>query len=238
MKRILIIMAMEAEAKPVIEKLGLMALPDSQMIRGNFPRFFPRYRGEFNGKEIIISLNGKSREYGVDRIGTEFAALNTQSAIIELDPNMIINAGTCGAFSADAEIADIITSDQPVVYHDHRVPLEGFDQFALGSYPTAYRPEYFEGIIHKMGVVTTGNSLDMPDVDKQWILKNQGMAKEMECAAVASTAHLYGIDFLPIKSVTDHIDIELNNVEQFLENLSRASLKLSETLIKVITNIK
>ena len=232
-KRILIIMAMEAEAGPVIDKLGLKEIPANPQLRSHFPRF----QGEFEGKEIIISLNGKSSEYGVDRIGTEFAALNTQSAILEFAPDLIINAGSCGAFSADADIADIITSDQPVVYHDHRVPLEGFDRLAMGSYPTAYRPEYFQGVEHKLGVVTTGNSLDMPDVDKQWIVQNRGMAKEMECAAVASAAHLYGIDFLPIKSVTDHIDIELDNVEQFLNNLSKASNKLSETLIKVLVNI-
>ncbi|WP_163370594.1 5'-methylthioadenosine nucleosidase [Endozoicomonas acroporae] len=233
-KRILIIMAMAAEARPIIDQLGLKALPADPRLQSHFPRF----QGEFAGKEIVISLNGKSTEYGVDRIGTEFAALNTQSAIVEFAPELIINAGTCGAFSADADIADIITSDQPVVYHDHRVPLKGFDRFAMGAYPTAYCPEYFQGIEHKLGVVTTGNSLDMPDIDRQWIRQNQGMAKEMECAAVAATAHLYGIDFLPIKSVTDHIDIELDNVEQFLNNLSKASQKLSETLIRVLTNIK
>ncbi|KEI70918.1 hypothetical protein GV64_09340 [Endozoicomonas elysicola] len=224
---------MEAEAKPVIEKLGLTALADSHTLRGNFPRF----QGEFEGKEIIISLNGKSSEYGVDRIGTEFAALNTQSAILEFAPDLIINAGTCGAFSADADIADIITSDQPVVYHDHRVPMEGFSEFATGHHPVTYKPDYFQGVAHKLGVVTTGNSLDMPEVDRQIIEQNRGMAKEMECASVAAVASLYGIDFFPIKSVTDHVDIELDNVEQFLENLNRASLKLSETLIKVLTNI-
>lgn len=234
MKRILIIMAMEAEARPIIEKLGLAALPASQQLRGNFPRF----KGDFKNKEILISLNGKSKEYGVDRIGTEYAALNTQSAIIEFTPDLIINAGTCGAFSADAEIADIITTDQPVVYHDHRVLMEVFAEFSTGHHPVTYRPEYFQGVVHKLGVVTTGNSLDMPEVDRQIIEQNRGMAKEMECASVAAVASLYGIDFFPIKSVTDHIDIELDNVEQFLENLNRASLKLSETLIQVITNIK
>lgn len=233
-KRILIIMAMAAEARPIIDQLGLHELPANPQLQSHFPRF----QGEFAGKQIVISLNGKSTEYGVDRIGTEFAALNTQSAIVEFAPDLIINAGTCGAFSADADIADIITSDQPVVYHDHRVPLKGFDRFAMGAYPTAYCPEYFQGIEHKPGVITTGNSLDMPDIDRQWIMQNQGMAKEMECAAVAATAHLYGIDFLPIKSVTDHIDIELDNIEQFLNNLSKASQKLSETLIRVLTNIK
>ncbi|MFK0573325.1 hypothetical protein [Endozoicomonas sp.] len=234
MKRILIIMAMEAEARPVIDQLGLAALPANQQLQSGFPRF----RGEFEGKEIIISLNGKSREYGVDRIGTEYAALNTQSAIIEFAPDLIINAGTCGAFSADAEIADIITTDQPVVYHDHRVPLKGFSEFATGHHPAIYRPEYFQGVVHKLGVVTTGNSLDMPVVDRQVIQQNRGMAKEMECASVAAVASLYEIDFFPIKSVTDHIDIELNNVDQFLDNLNLASIKLSETLIQVLTNIK
>ena len=233
-KRILIIMAMAAEARPIIDQLRLQALPANPQLQSPFPRF----QGEFAGNAIMISLNGTSSEYGVDRIGTEFAALNTQSAIVEFAPDLIINAGTCGAFSTDADIAEIITSDQPVVYHDHRVPLVGFDRFAMGAYPTAYCPEYFQGIGHKLGVVTTGNSLDMPEIDRQWVRQNHGMAKEMECAAVAAAAHLYGIDFLPIKSVTDHIDIELDNVEQFLNNLNKASQKLGETLIRVLANIR
>ncbi len=232
--KILIIMAMEAEAMPIIEELGLKKLPINEKLHS----CFPRYRGEFEGKEIIISLNGKSKEYGVDRIGTEYAALNTQSAIIEFFPDLIINAGTCGAFSKDAEIADIITTDRPAVYHDHRVPIEGFDEFAKGRYPTIHRPEYFTGIDFKLGVVTTGSSLDMPKVDEQLIREGSGMAKEMECASVAAAAQLYGIDFFPIKSVTDIIDVELDNVDQFLANLSKASEKLGKTLIQVLKNIK
>ena len=234
MKKILIVMAMEAEAMPIIEKLGLEKLPKNDKLHSCFPRF----KGVFEGKEIIISLNGKSKEYGVDRIGTEYAALNTQSAIIEFFPDLIINAGTCGAFSADAKIADIITTDRPAMYHDHRVPIEGFDEFARGHYPTVHRPEYFEGIEFKLGVVTTGSSLDMPNIDEELIRKNKGMAKEMECASVAAAAQLHGIEFFPIKSVTDLIDVEVDNVEQFLENLSKASSKLAETLIQVLKNIK
>lgn len=233
MKKILIIMAMEAEAVPIIEKLGLKKLPINEKLHS----CFPRYRGEYEGNDIIISLNGKSKEYGVDRIGTEYAALNTQSAIIEFFPDLIINAGTCGAFSADANIADIITTDQPAMYHDHRVPIEGFAEFARGHYPTIHRPEYFEGVDFKLGVVTTGSSLDMPQIDEEHIRNNKGMAKEMECASVAAAAQLHGIDFFPIKSVTDLIDVEVDNVEQFLENLNKASAKLGETLIQVLKNI-
>ncbi|MGB0360987.1 MAG: hypothetical protein ACPGEF_06245, partial [Endozoicomonas sp.] len=119
MKKILIIMAMEAEARPIIEKLGLKKIADQQNLNGNFPR----YRGSFNNHAIMLSLNGQCPTHGVDRIGTEYAALNTQSGILAFQPSLIINAGTCGAFARDADIADIITSDQPVAYHDHRVAL-------------------------------------------------------------------------------------------------------------------
>ncbi|WP_299730044.1 hypothetical protein [uncultured Endozoicomonas sp.] len=234
MKKTLIIMAMEAEARPVIEKLGLKPVADQQNLNGGFPR----YRGGFNDHAIMLSLNGKCPVHQVDRIGTEYAALNTQSAILAFQPSLIINAGTCGAFARDANIADIITSNQPVVYHDHRVALEGFDRFAEGHYPTAYHPEYFAGIPHKLGVVTTGNSLDMPEIDEQRIIANKGMAKEMECAAIASVAALYDIEFLPIKSVTDHIDVEVDNAEQFLQNLQQASQRLSEVLPAVLNNIQ
>ncbi len=229
-KKILLIMAMEAEARPIIARLKASELPANPRLSSDFLRF----SCHFAGKEILISLNGHSQQYDVDRIGTEYAALNTQAAVIEFAPDLIINAGTCGAFSTQADIGEIITTDQPVVYHDRRVPLEGYQPFALGGYPTAYRREYFTGIPHKLGVVTTGNSLDMPALDERQIILNRGMAKDMECAAVASVAHLYGIDFLPIKSVTDHIDTEQDNVEQFVRNLNKASATLCDALVQVL----
>lgn len=234
MKKILIIMAMEQEARPIIKQLELKEIAPNTKILSDFPRF----KGTFDGKEIMISLNGKSKEYDVDRIGTEFAALNTQTAVLDFKPDLIINAGTCGAFSEDAQIADIFTTKSPIVYHDHRIPIDGFVEFGKGNYPSIFKEEYFEGIDYKLGVVTTGCSLDMPKIDEDNIRAGKGQVKEMECASVASVAQLYGIDFFPVKSVTDIIDVELDNVEQFLQNLGKASANLSEALIQILKNIK
>ena len=232
-RKILLVMALEAEAKPIIDRLNASALPKNLKLKNDFPRF----GCQFANNEILISLNGKSKEYDVDRIGTEFAALNTQTAVLEFAPDLIINAGTCGSFSAFADIGTIITSDQPVVYHDHRVPLNGYLPFARGNYPTAYSLAYFKGISHKLGVMSTGNSLDMTALNEQQIGHNPAIAKDMECAAVASVAHLYGIKFLPVKSVTDHIDTGQNDIEQFVRNLNKASASLCEAVVQILNNI-
>ena len=53
MKKILVIIAMEEEARPIIKQLELREVAVSTDILSNFPRF----RGIFEDKEIMISLS-------------------------------------------------------------------------------------------------------------------------------------------------------------------------------------
>jgi 5'-methylthioadenosine nucleosidase len=58
--------------------------------------------------------------------------------------------------------------------------------------------------------------------------------KEMEAAAVAWVAEQAGTPFFALKVVTDLVDGDRPSHEEFLENLTQASLSLKEKLPLVI----
>lgn len=76
------------------------------------------------------------------------------------------------------------------------------------------------------GVVSSSNSLGYSDDDMKQMLANDAAVKEMEGAAIAWAAHLYGTPVLALKSITDIVDGDRPPQEEFLENLQKAALAL------------
>ncbi|MBO7379512.1 MAG: hypothetical protein J6U31_07170, partial [Bacteroidales bacterium] len=168
--------------------------------------------------------------------GCEAACVATMAAIQRLQPDLIINSGTCGAFRKNgAEIGDVYLSNA-VMFHDRRVPGDdAWGTQALGNYPVFDRAaEIAQALGYKMGKVTTGSSLDLQPCDAQIIEENKGELKDMEGAAVAFVCSLYQIPVLLIKSVTDLCDSGAETYEEFSRNLAMASRAVAEANARVI----
>ncbi|PNY12054.1 5-methylthioadenosine s-adenosylhomocysteine nucleosidase 1-like protein [Trifolium pratense] len=127
---ILIVIAMQTEAQPVVNKFELIEDPHSP-----FPQGVPwvRYHGKYKDLNINLIWPGKDPSSGVDSVGTISSALVTYAAIQALQPDLIINAGTAGGFKArGASVGDIfIASD--CAFHDRRIPIPVFDLYGVGS---------------------------------------------------------------------------------------------------------
>jgi nucleoside phosphorylase len=230
--KIALIFAMEAEARPLIDELKLAS--DSSFGDPRLP--FRYFRGRF-GKdvELLVALNGKHDFYGVDNIGTEPAALNTYVTLSSFQPDVCINAGTAGGFrKKGCEIGDVFLINEPCRFHDHRIPIPGFDAYGVGTYPVFAPSEMAQRLQLKLGAVSTGNSLDYTDLCLELIERNNGSVKEMEAAAIAWIASLLKIPFIALKSVTDIVDGEHPTHEEFLRNLDAASRRIREKTIDVI----
>ncbi len=89
--RIVILFAMEEEGRELIRELKLVLTPpeDKQILS------YELYSGCLDGKfDINVVLNGKSKRFGVDEVGTVPAALTTYAILQRLHPvSLIINAG-------------------------------------------------------------------------------------------------------------------------------------------------
>lgn len=229
MQKICFIIAMQAEAQPLIERYGL------QNIEGYFGEVPTElYSGIIAGKELCLVTFGK--RHGASLVGCEAAAMATTLAINMLHPDIIVNAGTCGAFKANgAEIGDVYLSDGPVMFHDRRTGEDDhFEEQGLGNYPTYNAREMARDLGLKLGRCTTGSSLDMCDEDYKMIKKYGGELKDMEAGAIAFVCALYKTPLICVKSVTDLIDGGEKTLEEFLKNLSMASASLKDACIKII----
>lgn len=234
--KVALIFAMEAEARPLIDELALEYDPNFGDPRLPFKHFRGQLGGPSNRKiELLLSLSGKHEVHQVDNIGTEPAALNAYVTLSRFQPDLCINAGTAGGFRCrGCEIGDVFLIDKPCKFHDHRIPIPGFDAYGIGSYPVFAPEEMIQALGLKKGGVSTGNALDHTDICLKIIEQNEGHVKEMEAAAIAWVAAMMKTPFLALKSVTDIVDGEHPTQEEFLRNLDAASRRIREKTIEVL----
>lgn len=234
MKTICYIVAMVAEAQPFIDRYRINKVDDFFA-----PLPCQLYMGEVNGTRLCVVLNGQMN--GSDLVGCEAASIATMAAIQKLNPDIIVNSGTCGAFrKKGAGIAEVFIGNK-AMFHDRRVP--GDDNWhtqSIGNYtvwPGSNALATALGM--KMGKVTTGSSLDMQPCDLEVIETNGGELKDMEGAAIAFVCSLFSKPVLFVKSVTDLCDSGVETYEEFSHNLGRAceSLKVAnEQVIDYLSN--
>lgn len=229
MDRIVIVMAMGAEAAPVLAALG--ATP----IDAVAPLPFAWYRATRGGCEVIFAVNGRDPRHEVDKIGTQPAALNTYLVAERYRPDLLVTAGTAGGWArAGGAIGDVYLSTGRFVYHDRRIAIPGYEEYGIGSYPAVAAGALAAALDCKLGVVTTGNSLDETDDDRRMILASGARVKDMEAAAVAWIGELLDVPVLAVKAITDLVDSHVDTVEQFDANLATASRRLCDVLVRVI----
>ena len=242
---------MEAEAAPFIQHLSLQPVPDF------FPRTTPflAYQGTHHQCNLTVITNGKDLVHGtgVDNVGTIPAALSTYLALSKLnsrDNNMdensessggvvdlLINAGTCGGFQKmGAQIGDVYLTTS-VAHHDRRIPIPSFTDYGIGKIQSTQVINLASSIHAKMGVCTTGNSLDAHDLDHFHMDLNQASVKDMEAAAIAWSCELHQTPHFGLKVVTDIVDGDKPTQEEFLENLHKAAESLQDALPKAIEYI-
>ena len=222
-------MAMGAEASSLLVSLQAVA------VHGVPPLAVKWFSAQRHGSELLIALNGRDRRFGVDSIGTDAAVLNTYAVIERFHPDLVISAGTAGGWRrADGEIGDVYVSDRHVVHHDRRIDLPGFADYGIGRYPVVSLRNMAAQLGLKIGVVTTGNSLDESEPDRRMILSSGAVVKDMEAASVAYVCHQMSVPFVAVKAITDLVDDHTSTAEQFNANLVMASRRLSDELLRVV----
>jgi len=225
--------AMEDEALPLIRRLELQ---DKQFLAPPMPMRW--YDGEVDALRVDVVVMGSDRRFGVDCIGTQPAAVAAQLALQQLEPDLLINAGTCGGFVArGGAIGKVYLTGGPFYFHDRRIPLPPFEPYADGGWRLCDVEPWAEALGLEQGVVTSGNSLDMNADDAERIEGKSAHAKDMEAAAIAWVADQHETPMCAVKAVTDLVDGEHPTHEEFERNLHTASEALSEAVEKLLRHI-
>jgi 5'-methylthioadenosine nucleosidase len=145
-----------------------------------------------------------------------------------------IHVGTCGGFQEKgAKIGDVFLTTASA-YHDRRIPIPDFIPYGIGRIESVKVEKLSEAIDAKLGVCTTGNSLDKHDVDDVHMRANDAYVKDMEAAAIAWVCRLHEVPHFGVKVVTDIVDGTRPTQDEFLENLHIAAKQLEETLPKIL----
>ncbi|XP_023529779.1 5'-methylthioadenosine/S-adenosylhomocysteine nucleosidase 1-like [Cucurbita pepo subsp. pepo] len=231
---ILIIIAMQTEALPLVDKFQLR-----EDVSSVFPKEVPwvRYHGIYKNLEINLIWPGKDLALGVDSVGTISASLVTYASVQALKPDLIINAGTAGGFKAKgASIGDVFLVSE-CAFHDRRIPIPVFDLYGVGSKQAMSTPNLLKELDLKIGKLSTGDSLDMSAQDEASILANDATVKDMEGAAIAYVADIFKVPAIFVKAVTDIVDGEKPTAEEFLQNLATVSAALDQAVTQVVNFI-
>lgn len=228
---ILLVIAMQAEALPLVSRFTLSEDQDSP-----FPKGVPwiRYHGKYKDLQISIVTAGKDAIFGVDSVGTVSSALVTYASVQALKPDIVINVGTAGGFKVKGACVGDVYLATDTAFHDRRIPIPVFDQYGVRSRATISTPNLVKELGLKVGKLSTGDSLDMSSQDEELIRANETTMKDMEGAAIAYVTDLFSVPTIYIKAITDVVDGEKPTAEEFLENLSTVALAMEGAVTQVV----
>lgn len=242
-KTIAVMFAMDAEARPLVEHLALEENP-SAFARANGAAPMKCFTGRVTSSTsnddadaptvIHVVCAGSCAKHSVCNVGTVGAALSTYETCVSLKPDVIVNAGTAGGFAKrGGQVGDVYLGST-FKNHDRRIPIPGYDAYGVGEYDAHPTPKLAEALGCKRGVVCTGNSLDATETCKKLLDEYEASVKEMEAAAMAHVAHLFGVPFIAVKTITDIVDGPVATQEEFLANLGAAAAALKDVVPKVV----
>jgi 5'-methylthioadenosine nucleosidase len=238
---ILIQIAMGGEAAPLLaggqfEPVSSPSTSEAEAEDQAYGFLFHTGRLRADGERVIVAVAGKHARFGADAIGTIPAALLAHTAIDRFSPRLVINAGTAGGFvRRGAAIGDVYIGDEVTVFHDRRIPLDGFRAMGLGHFPIHTPRALAETLGLKVGIVSTGDSLDCTDEDDRQMASLGATLKDMEAASIAYVCEHRKVPLLLLKSVTDLVDVhEASTAEQFLANYRMATERLAAALVRVV----
>lgn len=220
--------AMVGEATPLLKALAATPLPRD-----------PNYGFEFHqAPDLIVGIAGEHPRFGVDTIGSVAATLLSHTLIERFAPRLFVNAGTAGGFeSKGGAIGDVYVGDDVTVFHDRRIPLGNFEALGRGHFPIRCDRALASELGLKVGIVSSGDSLDCTPEDAKQLAALGASVKEMEAAAIAFVCERRAVPLMLIKAITDLVDHPLSAATQFTQNYALAVGRLTDALLRVLPRL-
>lgn len=231
-KSVALLFAMEGEARPVIDALGLRPKILPETLSG-FP--FRYFTGLWKGVFVTVGCNGKDARHGVDQVGGEPAALNAFLALQNFRPRLVVSCGTAGsAKQLDSQVGEVFLSRDGFVFLDHRIPLAGLREFGVGDYPSADTREMAAALGLRQSRVASRGSLDFSQTDLDRFHALEAGVEDMEAASIAWVCHVARTPFFALKAITNEVSESAGAAEAFEENFPRAVASLRDQTVRVL----
>lgn len=207
-----IISAMDSEHRQLADRL-------SQKKESGEGRF--RYvEGLLGRNDVVLTQCG---------IGKVNAAVGAAELIRRYRPDCIVSTGVAGGIDACLRVGDVVASDR-LVYHDVYCGNDGTRYGQVQGMPLYYEasPQLLrhalelndgaglESLIHG-GLICTGDRFVEDAAELAAIKRHfpEGMAVDMESAAIAQACFVYGVPFLSFRIVSDTPGAHDDNFAQY-----------------------
>lgn len=233
-RTILMVIAMEEEAAPIIQLLHLSSIPP---LDPKLP--MKAYSGTYGNLNIKLILNGKDPKYGVQNVGTQPAVLSTYLGISHFHPDLVMSIGTAGScLNKKVKVGEIYTSNI-INFYDRRLHSPKYQLYGIGGYRSAITTEMSRKLNLKTGIVCSSDSFEESDTDKAQIKKIGCMIIDMEAAGVSWVALLTQTPMFALKGITNYTDV-ISSHDDFKKNFTKITnelaLKTKEILDYLLKN--
>lgn len=175
--------------------------------------------GVFGHHDIVVTKSG---------IGKVNAALGAAELIRKHHPDCIFSTGLAGGIDLSLNVRDIVVG-QEVTYHDvwcgegnakgqvQGLPSRYCGDSRLMEYALRTQPERV-----RAGLICTGDQF-ITNPERLQLIKDDfpdGLACDMESAAIAQTCYIYNVPFLSIRVISDTPGKTDNHQQQWSEFLA------------------
>ncbi|WP_418661001.1 5'-methylthioadenosine/adenosylhomocysteine nucleosidase [Bacteroides ilei] len=223
-----IITAMSSEQKQLASQL------ENRTERTEGP--FTYIEGNIRKNTVILMQCG---------IGKVNAAAGSVELIRNFQPDCIISTGVAGGIDTCLKVMDVVVSRQ-IVYHDVWCgegnaygQIQGLPTYFNGN-DTLYQCALSldtETAIHG-GLICSGDKFITERKELESIKGNfpDGLAVDMESAAIAQVCYLYNVPFISFRIISDTPGAEkhLEQYQNFWGEMADRSFRITETFLKAL----
>lgn len=175
-------------------------------------------------------------------IGKVNAACGVTQMIIQYKPDCVISTGVAGGIDSRLQVMDVVVSDR-VCYHDVWCG-EGCDPGQVQGLPTFFpcdkelvdkALQIHTGVRVVPGLICTGDCFITARAELNEIKGNypDGLAVDMESAAISQVCHLFGIPFVSFRIISDTPGAEAH-FEQYLnfwDTMADKSFRVTQSFL-------
>lgn len=217
---IVFVIAMESEAKPVIEKMTCVERSDRH------GRYF--VTGKLCGENTAVMICG---------VGKVNAAAGTQYAIDCLGADKVINVGVAGGLNEETKVGKLYGVSEVVQYDFDLVGINGTTIGTLNEYDEPYI-KLATPAAYPLKKVGTGDRFN--DDKKDYLLLTGELLadiRDMELGAIAHVCKHANVPCHSFKSISD-VAGSGSTTEQFLNNLKLATKTLGDEIENVFKCVR
>ncbi len=196
--------------------------------------------GHISSNEIIL------RQCGIGKVN---AAVGTAELIRSFSPDAVVSTGVAGGIDVSLGVMDVVVGSS-IVYHDVWCGM-GCEYGQVQGMPAVFTAsESLVGVAMSLndapgnvtrihaGLICTGDRFitSRDELDKIKSDFPQGLAVDMESAAIAQTCNIYGVPFVSFRIISDTpgVDKHIEQYENFWGEMANRSFAVTQSFLSKI----